>query len=663
MPEQTKESGIQLDIEKNLLDDAIFETQGRLYTDDEIELLALDQELSDFQQLQIEIHDELFNCGMGWDDRSNWADIHHADVDNDTKETLGLKREVQLFAASCFVQHKRKYLDVQTNVELTDLEIFRALSQKIAQKFHKWYQSKKLTASMIDEISFAVVNGTTIDPRMSFALYSGKKYMLPGNKAKRLWRNGYCDLNDWVEPTYRHEEAAERDEAKPLGSLQDLIDFAIKTPLERQILLDWLGWSLRYEYLKPRWAIFLFSETKGTGKSTLLELGQALFGEANTANENGIEGLTQRFASDSLSKKFVKVEEVKLSSHSDAGNKMKDYITGDAALVDVKHMPKQTIPLKCAFMLTTNHKPTWLEGGERRYFLIDMDHAGHAYGDRKDAFDEITAAFRKDLENPKQLKRWYIELTGRNHHKDFDPFVLKPQKIGSPLMKELMGEARIEVKDVLEDLLAIYSVTVIPSADQQLLVNHLKLKGQQSLRNILRDLGWLPISARFDGKTQRIWVRQDNTVEKGRLDAPILSQDLEGAIPLGFTWWPISQAISKGWHELTAHVLRPVGISTQKQRKAKQRFSMNCIVTLKKTMRGVRLQTAPQTLTLNRTIGSSHKSKWTMLTISPSRTSTFEQARDDPRGVPEGFCCLSGVRQSLGGSRNQAQQSMAKGIP
>jgi hypothetical protein len=557
MREQPKENDIQIDIEKELLADAVFETQGRLYADDEIELLALDQELSDFQQLQIEIHDELFNCGMGWDDRANWADIHHADDDEDTKATLRLKREVQLFAASCFVQHKRKYIDVETYVELTDLEIFRALSQKIAQKFHKWYQSKKLTASMIDEISFAVVNGTTIDPRMSFALYSGKKYMLPGNKAKRLWRNGYCDLNDWVEPTYRHEEAAERDEAKPLGSLQDLIDFAIKTPLERQILLDWLGWSLRYEHLKPRWAIFLFSETKGTGKSTLLELGQALFGEANTANENGIEGLTQRFASDSLSKKFVKVEEVKLSSHSDAGNKMKDYITGDAALVDVKHMSKQTIPLKCAFMLTTNHKPTWLEGGERRYFLIDMDHAGHAYGDRKDAFDEITKAFRKDLEDPKQLKRWYIELIERNHHKDFDPFILKPQKISSPLMKELIGEARIEVKDVLEDLLTIYSVTVIPSADQQLLVNHLKLKGQQSLRNILRDLGWHPISARFDGKTQRIWVRQDNTVEKGRLDAPILSQDLEREIPLGFTWWPISQAISKGWHELTAHVLRP----------------------------------------------------------------------------------------------------------
>lgn len=569
MPAPMKENGIQIDIEQDLLADAISQTHGQPYTDDEIELLALDHELTDFQQLQIEIHDELFQCGMGWDTRAIWEDIHHAEDGEDTKETLRLKREVQLYAASCFVQHKRKYLDVETHFELTDLEIFRALSQKIAQKFYKWYRSKKLTAAMIDEISFAVVNGTTIDPRMCFALYSGKKYMLPGNSAKRLWRNGYCDLNVWVEPTYRQEAPVDRDDAKPLGSLQDLIDFAIATPLERQILLDWLGWSLKHENLKPRWAIFLYSETKGTGKSTLLELGQALFGEANTANENGIEGLTQRFSIDSLSKKFIKVEEVKLSSHSDAGNKMKDYITGETAMLDVKNLSKQTIRLKCAFMLTTNHKPTWLEGGERRYFLIDMNHEGHAYGDRKDAFDAITATFRADLANPKQLKRWYLELVGRSYHTDFDPIILKPQKIGSPLMKELMGEARIEVQDVLEDLLSVYNVTIIPSADQQLLVNHLRLKGQQALRNLLRDLGWVPTSKRFDGKTQRVWTRRDGSLKNGRVDAPLLSQELDGAIPLGFTWWPISQAISKGWNELTAHVLRPGRYKHTKTEKGK----------------------------------------------------------------------------------------------
>lgn len=55
-----------------------------------------------------------------------------------------------------------------------------------------------------------------------------------------------------------------------------------------------------------------------------MELGQVLFGVENIANENGIEGLTHRSAADSFSKKFVKIEKVKLSSHSDAGNKMKD---------------------------------------------------------------------------------------------------------------------------------------------------------------------------------------------------------------------------------------------------------------------------------------------------------------------------------------------------
>ena len=167
MPAPIKENGIQIDIEQDPIADAISQTHGRPYTDDAIELLALDHELTDFQQLQIEIHDELFQCGMGWDNRANWEDIHHAKDDEDTKETLRLKREVQLYAASCFVQHKRKYIDVETHFELTDLEIFRALSQKIAQKFYKWYRSKKLTAAMIDEISFACQRQSKSEPKGS----------------------------------------------------------------------------------------------------------------------------------------------------------------------------------------------------------------------------------------------------------------------------------------------------------------------------------------------------------------------------------------------------------------------------------------------------------------------------------------------------------------
>ena len=122
-------------------------------------------------------------------------------------------------------------------------------------------------------------------------------------------------------------------------------------------------------------------------------------------------------------------------------------------------------------MMTTNHKPTWLEGGERRYFIVDMDHEGHAYGARKDEFDKITRDFRQDLSSQEILKRWYLELIDRDYHPDFDPFVLKPNKIGSPLMQELMGEAKIEVKEVLAVLLDQYDVKIFPSRDQQLIVD------------------------------------------------------------------------------------------------------------------------------------------------------------------------------------------------
>ena len=124
-------------------------------------------------------------------------------------------------------------------------------------------------------------------------------------------------------------------------------------------------------------------------------------------------------------------------------------------------------------------------------------------------------------------------------------------------MKELMGEAKVEAKEVLLDLLDVYNVNIIPSSDQQLIVNYLKLKGQQALRNILRDLGWAPALHRIDGKQKRVWIRQGILIENGRVDAPHLSKDLNGAVELGFTWWSLTKEISLGWDSLCSEVLRP----------------------------------------------------------------------------------------------------------
>jgi phage/plasmid-associated DNA primase len=81
---------------------------------------------------------------------------------------------------------------------------------------------------------------------------------------------------------------------------------------ERIRFLDWLAWSLQNEDQKPNWAPFLYSDRKGTGKSSLAAVATALFGPANTATQNNVDKLTGRFNMSLLLSKFVVSEEVKL---------------------------------------------------------------------------------------------------------------------------------------------------------------------------------------------------------------------------------------------------------------------------------------------------------------------------------------------------------------
>lgn len=89
-----KETTNLSDLDEQLLNEAIVSTNGHDYTQEEIEHLALENELTPFQALELEIHDELFESGLGWDKRAEWDNIYHPDDDKETKALLRLKRAV-----------------------------------------------------------------------------------------------------------------------------------------------------------------------------------------------------------------------------------------------------------------------------------------------------------------------------------------------------------------------------------------------------------------------------------------------------------------------------------------------------------------------------------------------------------------------------------------
>ena len=485
-----------------------------------------------------------------------WGDAVLAkDMPERTKTKDELLREVRLFAAGCFLQKNGKFIDVaRPEIELSIHEVFRRLSQQIYRKFPQEVGTSLLSEKAIREIMEGVVDGLNADPRYAFGLFSGRRYLLPGNASPRLYINGYWDLNLWRRPSYRSVTPAPRDDENPLGAFGDFLNFAITDPQDRQVLLDWLAWSLQNEASKPSWAVFLFSEAKGTGKSTILEFARALFGEQNCSAQNGIDAIAGRFSEDILNKKLVTLEEVKLTSFSSAGNTLKEYITGTTTSIERKHQNDRVdLSLRACFLLTSNHKPTWLEGGERRYYIINVTHDGRSRGPEQLKFAKLVAAFKAQMRDPAQLNYLYLELIARELSKTFNPHVLRAQ---NALMQELVAEEVNETDAVLEDLFATYKIEMIPSERQYLLVRHLRLKGDQDLQSRLRRLGYEPTKRRFEGGQSRFWVRKNSRIENGRLYSPHLSACLPQAVEMGYVWWPLGYLYT-AWLRLETVVLNP----------------------------------------------------------------------------------------------------------
>jgi len=224
--------------------------------------------------------------------------------------------EVLMEVSSWFVQTNGTFIKTSDNsMRYGFMELERLVPQMIAER----YDNNKSVMGKVGKLTKIAMTGTSPDPRRSFGIYSGKAYPVPGNRSKRLWRDTLWDLNTWQEPDYRSLDAGKCALDEPCA-FSEMLEFAIEEPTTRTILLDWISWCLQNEEQKPTWSILLYSEEKGTGKSTIGEVLEALFGAANSINVNGIQRITQRFAADVLIKKLIIAEEVHISSYSNEGN-------------------------------------------------------------------------------------------------------------------------------------------------------------------------------------------------------------------------------------------------------------------------------------------------------------------------------------------------------
>lgn len=230
--------------------------------------------------------------------------------------------EIVQTVAQWYVRKNNKYYDVDLPGEaLSRDDVERVITQRLHSEFPG---NDDLVPDVVRQILQKVIRDVFVSPRESIPVWSGIRKSFPGNPNKLIFsKHLTATINTWKSPEYRALQGVEAD----WGPVEAFLEAMLTREDERDMVVNWLAWCLQNEADKPLWALFLYSQTKGSGKSTLSMIFAHLFGKENSSVENNVSKLVSRFNAPVLDKKFVTCEELNIAPGSPEANAIKTYIT------------------------------------------------------------------------------------------------------------------------------------------------------------------------------------------------------------------------------------------------------------------------------------------------------------------------------------------------
>ncbi|MDF3420096.1 hypothetical protein HKX23_17020 [Sulfitobacter sp. KE29] len=221
------------------------------------------------------------------------------------------------------------FLEKHPEIEVTD-ELWRSVHQHAVEAIHS-------------------------DRAQTIPVWDGCLECHVGEEEGVVWSDGVVTMNSWSSPEYRQLAATNADTAM----FDELLDRMLPHPTDREVFKDFLSWTLQNENDKPAWCLMFYSQTKGTGKSTLTQLMAKLFGEQNSIVLNGVSKLLGKFNQTVLNHKFIGCEEVKLKPGTEAGNAIKAIISEKHLGVEGKGKEVESIRNVSVFAATTTFPTGW----------------------------------------------------------------------------------------------------------------------------------------------------------------------------------------------------------------------------------------------------------------------------------------------------------------
>ena len=424
--------------------------------------------------------------------------------------------EVLRIVSSWYVKKNNAYHDVDNlQVRYQPHDVKQVIVQRMRERFPHWELSDQGWRDFFKLLLDPPVN--KLNPERSIPVWSGKTQYIPQNPQKVIFNQGTASVNTWTCPSYRSERAV------AATAFQRFVEYVIPVAAERDVFLNWLAWCLKHEGKKPSWAVMLYSEKQGTGKSTLADVMKALFGSQNTGRINGVNKLVGRFNKEVLDNKLVIVEEVEVKRGSPQANRLKSLVTEDSTMVEAKNMPIYLQDIYCAFLMTTNHLPLWLEESDRRFFILNFDHQGYANGGPEYVhFIELVGALKQQISTVSGIKGIYDQLMQRDVTADFG-LKLDVSQHQTTIMKRLKDLSPDVAKQLLAETIETHNLVFIPVSLAHKLINEIAPREVNAQTHIFTELGWLKGKFAWDGGQQRwAWYKvthPDKLPSRGKIYA------------------------------------------------------------------------------------------------------------------------------------------------
>ncbi|SCM69428.1 primase-helicase family protein [Donghicola eburneus] len=426
------------------------------------------------------------------------------------EETLR-KQEAEIYrvASQWYVQKENRFYDTDDlSRRFTLFDIASVITTRLTEEFSHVRWSK----NSLKKVGDMLTGANRYRKNQSFPIWNGTQVCKPGTTDRLIWEKGMVTCNTWVAPDYR----AEADVTADGSVFEAYLAWIIPNDKERQMLTDWLAWSLQHEGEKPRWAIFLYSAKHGTGKSTLAGICKALFGAGNTAELQGVQPLVQRFNKPALTKKFIYAEEVKVGQGSEAANKLKTIITEDEMLVEAKGKDAEPLVHKTCCMFTSNHKPVWLEQGDRRFYVIDIDHDGCNGAARYEEFRALVGKVKATYADPQKLAGLYRWLMERKLSADFDASSLDVGRHATEIMRDIQDYSADVDAEQLREFVEYYGLNFIPAKMVDRVMEKICSRRGNAAKHLFSEIGWKVGRAAWRGeKTATYYAPKGVKVERG----------------------------------------------------------------------------------------------------------------------------------------------------